>query len=239
MYDLNTLKTEYAAVLKLGNAKKEQQFIDHLMAASDPEYISWHYELLNETSAISRFYNQLIIAFIARGDVAGDFLLKQLGIEQREYMQRKILDLLGWMKHPAIRGLVLLNLQSPEEEKRRQACYILSWVGWADDLVILRKLLQEEPAIDVRIEAAMSLTAWADHLPGHKTAIMKLLIQSLRQAEGDSWSVQEFIAWLVMSAQQLSGMDFGLSEADDTIGFSGDVLNARKQCLLALTSADK
>ena len=239
MYNLNALKSEYAAAVKSGNAKKEQRFTDHLMLSSDPAYIAWHYELLDETNNTSRFYNLLILAFIDRGAVAGDFLLKQLSIEQREHMQRRIIDVLGWMKHPAVRELVLRNVQSPEQEKRRQACYVLSWVGRADDLAILRKLLQQEPEMDVRVEAAMSLIEWADHLPAYKTAVMHLLIQTLRKAEGDSWEVQEFIAWLVISAQQISGLYFGIDEAPDTIGFSGDVFKARENVLATLKSMNE
>jgi hypothetical protein len=236
MYDLNTLKKEYTEVINSGTEESEQAFIDHLLEESAPEHIAWHYEILN-SGLEPGFYYRLITAFVARGIVTGDFLLKQLEVEQRDYMQWKIIELLGWIKHPAARDLVLRRVQSPDTEMRRQACSVLSWVGTAADLEVLKKLLFEDPEQDVRTEAAMSLSEWVDNLPEQKSVIIDLLIQALildNDSNELSWEKQETIAWLVISAQVLSGLEFGLSEVWDTIGFEGDVLNARKQCLRAL-----
>lgn len=216
------------------SAKRTDDFENHhaftkaLKSSNDPDILDYHYNLLRERSNRD-LYLRIRAAFDERGPTVGDFLEEKARVEKDSAMRADILHLLGLVKHPAAVPMARDSLKAKDPELRRRACYVIGWLGQAEDVPRLRDILIHDPEPDVRATAATTHYQFYEHSKRSKMPLLRNLSDAL-SAEPD----RGVVGSIILAVQYILERRFGIKWDREEDELLGDVESAREKCMKAL-----
>ena len=228
-----TLHSEYIAASQTRDPDAHRKFIEHLMRSPDGATIEPHSELLRDRQNV-HIYTRLRVAFKKYGAAGEAVLVERLGTETSPEMLADIIHLLGGMRSASARGAALAAIDSPHEEIRRTACYVLGWIGTEHDMVtVLHQRLLSDPNNQIRSFAATSYRQIFYRIPEVRERALKDLKEALVQ-EADPVA----LGGIIVRVQTLMRRRVGLIGGPNEPEIKGDVVAAREKALHALRAVE-
>lgn len=222
-------KREYIAAKETTSYARHQEFIRLLLSSDDPEMIAFHFDLLEDQDNWD-LYQRLRAAFKKRGTQAEEFLVKRIKTEPNPDLQGDALHLLGGLKSKSAAALARDFALHTIPDHREKACYVLGWVGTAEDIDVVGTCLLEDREPQVRATAATALDQLRMRVPRVEKRLLAYLKNALER-ETD----EEVTAWIIITIQYVTKKKFGLKEDIDEAVWTGDVGKAKNKALKALS----
>jgi HEAT repeat protein len=225
---IEILAAQYEAAKRTDDFETHHAFTKALKASNDLDIVDFHYGLLRDR-ANRDLYLRVRAAFDERGPVVGDFLAVKATVEKDPAMCADILHLLGLVEHAAAVPMARESLKSPDTELRRRACYVIGWLGQAEDIPRLREVLLHDTEPSIRATAATSHYQFYEHAKRSKMTLLRNLHEALPMEKD-----REVSASIVLAAQYILERRFGIKWDREEDELRGDVEAAREKCMKAL-----
>ena len=226
--NLETLTSEYTKIKESVQFKAHSTFIKALLASTDPEAIAYHYTLLRERDN-NDLYLRLRAAFTKRGESGEHYLLQRMEDETSPEMKADMLTMLGVMRSSAVLPLAREATSSDSADLRYRGCYVLGWMGKAEDIKRLGDRMLHDPDSMVRITAASAHSQFFEKSPRSKNKLLLNLQLALEQEEDE-----EVSGWIVVAVQYILKKRFGMKEDIEEAELKGNLDEAKEKCQRAL-----
>ena len=230
--DMDYLEHEYHIAKGTTSYTQHQKFIKQLLFSNESSIIAYHFGLLKRRENWD-LYQSVRYAFLKRGLVAERFLIDRIKHENDPELQADALQLLGGLRSKEALPLARDFVTHPDSDHRYRGCFVLGWVGTAEDIDLLGKLIFNDSHPLVRGTAATAQRQIWYRLPETKPKLLAYLQHALKSEED-----QEVLSAIIITLQTLLKKNLGLRENSEERKITGNVDGAKKKALEVLESID-
>lgn len=226
--EIEALTKAYVEAEKTEDFSLHLAFVKMLLKSESLEVLEFHYALLENTSN-AKLHQRVRAAFNKRQHAVDAFLLNKLDVDNNVQRLGDAIQILGHRRCVDALPRIRKFINRQEEWLRYNAMITLGWMGEPEDLHILGSMLTAESSDELRGYSATALRQMFFRDTTLREEILRYLVPAV-----DSEANENVLGVFLISAQDLVGKKFGLTEKAEQRVILGDVQSAKTKFLGAI-----
>lgn len=230
MTDISSLQTTFDCIKRNSDPSARIEFGVALLHSNAPEYLDYHYHLLELNDCDAELFALICRKFGQRGDAGESYLSTRIETETSDRVRATVLQILGGFKYTKGKclgqtaQLARSFLDSSNPELRLRALWVIGWLGGSTDFAQLAEVLRSDPEPKNRGSAATAMMQIFFNDKSVATDALAHLKGSL-MSEADLGALEE----ILISIQEISGEKLGLNASTHKPTVKAQVERAKRK----------